>query len=466
MHFLLLNPAGKLPYTRDYFCSKVTKAGYAEHPVDLLILSGILFNAGHRVTVIDAIAEGLDFPRLKQRIDSLDIDALVFLSGTVSWKDDFEFLRTIKQHHPEFLLLGLGDIFLQPNVFLKNDWLDAILLDFTSDEILKFANGDDRGFENLSFRRGQKIYLATRRAASGEFTIPIPRHELFLDKNYSFPFARSLPFATLLTDYGCPFSCPFCLYPTLGFKLRELDNVFRELRYIYDLGIRELFIKDQSFGSNRARTIEFCQGMREIGNFSWTCFLRTDIADEPLLSEMKKSGCHTVLFGVESANEEILVEYKPGVKKSDILEAFRLCRLLRIDTVGIFILGFPQEDRKSCLETIDFALKLKCDFASFNLFVPKIQTPLRRDLVARHLLDEDQPKILDQSGIASVWHNECLTQADLISLRRRALRKFYLRPSYIMKRLIRSLTSITELKILFKSALFIFKDLLFRRVLK
>ena len=466
MHFLLLNPAGKLTYTRDYFCSKVTKAGYAEHPVDLLLLSGILFNAGHRITVIDAIAEKLGPLCLKQRIDALSIDVVIFLTGMVSWKDDFEFLEKIKHSRPRLLLIGLGDIFLEPHAFVNNKWIDAVLLDFTSSEVLEFCNGSDRNFQSISFRRGEKLYLASRQRSSGKFAIPIPRHELFLAKKYSFPFARRLPFATILTDYGCPFRCPFCIYPTLGFKLRELDNAFDELRYIYSLGIRELFVKDQSFGSDRARTIALCQGMRKIGKFSWTCFLRTDIADQDLLREVKESGCHTVLFGVESANEQILEKYKPGVKKDGIRNAFRLCRILGIDTVGIFILGFPQEDKKSCLETIDFALKLKCDFASFNVFVPKIDTPLRKEMIAQHLVDENDSQILDQSGIVSAWHNEYLYVVELIGLRRFALRKFYLRPSYIFKRLLKSLGSIARLKILFKSAFFILRDSLGNKTLR
>jgi hypothetical protein len=459
MHFLLLNPPGRMFYTRDYFCSKVTKAGYVEHPVDLLILSGTLSCAGHQVSVIDAIAERLDFAATEQRIGALDVDAIVFLSGTVSWDDDFRFMRKIKHRHPQLRLIGLGDIFLNPDTFVKNDWLDATILDFTSDEILRYANGNEANFDTITFRRNQNIYQACGKKSGTQFTLSLPRHELFLNKGYSFPFAHKLPFTTILTDYGCPFNCPFCLYPGLGFRLRELNNVFVELSYIYDLGIRELFIKDQSFGVDRQRTIELCEGISRIGEFSWTCFLRTDLAEKELLTTMKKSGCHTVLFGVESANEEILRKYKPGINKKNILEAFRLCRSLGIDTVAIFILGFPGEDKTSCLNTLDFALRLNCDFASFNLFVPKIQTPLRKDLLTRHLLDKDQPKILDQSGIASVWHSDCLSQDELAKIRRLAIYKFYLRPFYVISRLVKSLGSLTRLRILFKSGIFIFRDL-------
>lgn len=450
-------------YTRDYFCSKVTKAGYAEHPVDLLILSGLISSAGHRVSLIDAIVERLDFDCVKSRIDSLGLDAIIFLSGSISWKDDFVFLRQVKLSHPDMLLIGLGDVFLDSGVFEENSWIDAAVFDFTKDEVLSFAGGRDDSFEGLCFRRGNKTYIPPKIRNFDDFTIPVPRHELFLGRKYSFPFARRLPFTTVLTDYGCPFSCPFCIYSTLGFKLRELDNVFEELRYIYGLGIKELFIKDQSFGANKERTIALCEGMRKIGKFSWTCFLRTDIAEPELLTAMKKAGCHTIIFGVESASEEILKKYKPGVNKDNAKHAFKLCRRLGIDTVGIFILGFPEEDKKSCLETIDFALQLRCDFASFNLFVPKIGTRVRKDLIGQNLLKQGQPEILDQSGIAAVWNTNRFTQKELDGLRRSALRRFYLRPSYAGKRLFKNLFSATRMKILLNSASFIFRDITGKR---
>jgi anaerobic magnesium-protoporphyrin IX monomethyl ester cyclase len=469
VHILLLNPPGKLCYSRDYFCSKVTKAGYAEHPVDLLVLSGILYSTGHKLTLIDAIVEKLSFSFTAQRINALKPDVTIFLSGTTSWKDDFVFLADLKKSHPKMLLVGLGDIFLDAEILHKNDWLDAVILDFTKPEILDYIAGRYGNFESLGFRREGSIYFPAPAKASGEprpcvqglgeFSIPIPRHEMFLGKKYAFPFARRIPFTTLLTDYGCPFACRFCLYPSLGYKRRKLENVFDELRYIHSLGIRELFIKDQSFGTDRLRTASLCQEMRKIGKFSWTCFLRTDIAEEGLLENMKKSGCHTVMFGVESANPRILSICKPGVNMSNIKRAFQLCQRLKINTVGIFILGFPGEDKKSCLETIALALDLKCDFASFNLFVPKIETPLRKDLMTSHAIEPSQNEILDQSGIASVWSNGCLSRNELDALRRCALRKFYLRPNYLAKKVFNSFYPPAKLQMHLKSLLFIFRDL-------
>ncbi|MCK5492620.1 MAG: radical SAM protein, partial [Candidatus Omnitrophica bacterium] len=420
---------------------------------------------GHRVEVIDAMMERLDFNKTMSRVCSLDIDVIIFLAGSVSCKDDLFFMERVKKEKNNLILIGIGDIFLNKNMFLKNDWIDAVLLDFTTKDILKYIEGDYNNLKNMFYRKGSEIFITQRDRDDLEFEIPLPRQELFLDKRYTFPFVKNLPFATALTDYGCPYKCLFCLYPSLNFKLRNLDNVFIELRYIYSLGVKELFIKDQCFGVNRVRTIKLCEEMCKIGNFSWTCFLRTDIVDLELLTKMKEAGCHTIIFGVESANEEILMRYKPGITRQNIEKAFSLCRSLGISTVGIFILGFPEENKKSCLETIDFSLRLKCDYASYNLFVPKVETAARKYLVANHLLDENGDENFDQSGIAFTWHTKELCEKELSALRRLALAKFYLRPFYVVKRFFNS-GSITQLRMLTKSAIFIFKDLIGKCVLK
>ncbi len=451
---LLLNPPGKFNYTRDYFCSKVAKTNYAEHPIDLLILSGFL-NSEHSLQLIDAIAQKLSFEDTYNCIEAIELDAIIFLTGTTSWVDDFPFLQKIKKERPHIKLIGLGDLFRDDKVFRANRWIDAVILDFTTNDVLQYLKGRFDNIKAMMLRDDNNRIIIRKQKEICEFNIPIPRHELFLKFSYSFPFARHLPFTTILTDYGCPFNCRFCIYGTLGFKVRSLKNVFAELDHISDLKIKELFIKDQSFGANKKRTLELCQGMARDYNFSWTCFLRTDLVSDELLSAMKSAGCHTVMLGVESANERVLRKYKPGINKQNIRQAFQLCRQLKIDTVGIFILGFPEDDEESCRQTINFALELGCNFASFNIFVPKLDTPVRNEMGDDLLLKEKE--VMDQSGIASIHGSKNLSGEQLYNLRKLAIRKFYLRPSYILKKLIR-IHSLHELRMLKSSAVHLLRE--------
>ena len=45
----------------------------------------------------------------------------------------------------------------------------------------------------------------------------------------------------MLTDYGCPYPCSFCVMSGLGSKFRSVDNVMQELRHARTLGVREVF---------------------------------------------------------------------------------------------------------------------------------------------------------------------------------------------------------------------------------
>lgn len=455
---LLLNPPGRRLYTRDYFCSKVTKSGHIEHPVDLLILSGVL-NEHYSLNVIDAIAQGMDFDTSLKEILRFDPDTIIFLAGCVSFQDDFAFLKKIKEACPHVTMIGIGDIFKDVRAFQQNPWINAYLRDFTSPDILEYLEGRRSGLTQMAYRDNGSITLPAKeenKISKTPYQIPIPRHELFLGKNYTYPFVRHLPYTTVLTDYGCGFNCSYCVYSSFGFKMRSLENVFRELEYIHSLGIQELFIKDQTFAFDRRRGIALCQEMiRQQWHFSWICFLRANVVNTELLTLMKEAGCHTAIFGVESGNEEILNIYRKGVHNKEKIKAtFKECRRLGIQTVATFILGLPEDNEQTIQQTIDFAKELGCDYASFNTFVPKPGTPLEN-------VRSGEMEMIDQSGMASVKSYGRLSPQRLDWYRRKAVFEFYLNPGYLARRFLR-LKTITEMKMNIQNGLFLVHELLKR----
>lgn len=437
MKVLLLNPPGKEIYLRDYYCSKVSKADYIYHPVDLLILSGILARE-HEVKVLDAMAERLSFDRAYQRIISMDIEAVIFLTGAVSWESDFGFLKVIKEKK-KILIIGSGDILLEGGRewMEKNSFLDAIILDFTMDSILYFLRDDYTHLTNMIVRKGEGILEGKEsRGRSEAFEIPIPRLDLFPNHCYSFPLTRRSPFSTVLTDYGCPFRCSFCLMSTLGYKYRTVENVMTELHSLAKQGIREIYFDDQTFAAVRNRAIELCHRLiKEKFYFSWSCWSRVDIVDEMLLRLMKKAGCHTIMFGAETSRNDILAQENKGYTKEQVQVTFKICQKLNIRTLASFILGLPGETKKSCLEIIKFSKSLGADFASFNVPVPRVRTDLRKRAIQKGWIDD--LKTMDQSGSFVVMGNDSLSRTDIEFLKKKAVREFFLRPSYIWKRLIK-----------------------------
>jgi radical SAM superfamily enzyme YgiQ (UPF0313 family) len=250
--------------------------------------------------------------------------------------------------------------------------------------------------------------------------------------------ARRRLFATVLTDFGCPFPCNYCISGHLGFKLRDLDGVVEELSFLHRLGLREIFFRDQTFGVHKERTLGLCSKLATFDPpFGWVCFSRTDIVDETLLDTMKEAGCHTVIFGLESANGEILAAYGKAILKEVTEEAIASCARRGIRTLGTFILGLPGEDEDAVRSTIRWATELPLDFAAFNVATPRMGTAMRRLALAQGWTDP-QRLDLDSSLGEPAIATESLSAERLAALREEAILTFYGRPSYIGRRMVRA----------------------------
>lgn len=442
MHVLLLNPPGSRTYIRDYYCSKVSKSNYVFEPIDLLMLSGILAEH-HTVSVVDAIADRLDDVGFLKKFHALKPEVVIAVNGAVSLEEDLRTLSVLASAGSRIVVSG--DAFLEkPETWLeKHPFIEAIVLDFTSDDILSYLEGrPDEAPSIVSRCSIGKDYV---RPKGEKFSLPIPRHDLFNSQNYNLSLVRHKSFATVLTDYGCPFPCSFCVMPCLGYRYRPVENVIEELRYLKKLGVREIYFRDQTFGTIREKTSELCRLMiEERFGFGWVCACRVDLVNRELLTQMRAAGCHTIVFGVESGSETILNAYRKGYKKQQIQDAFKLSRELGIRTVATFMIGLPDDTWETAMETVNFLKLIQCDFASFNIAVPRAGTPLREDAIRLGLTTSDTV-VMDQSGSAVVMPSKHLTKDEIMRLKTLALRSFYLRPSYLLRRLL-SIRSWYELK--------------------
>lgn len=456
---LLLNPPGVLPYLRDYYCSKVSKTNSVYHPVDLQYLSGRVANE-HEIRLIDCIAERIGPARCLSLIQQFNPDAVISLTGHVSWAEDAEFLSSIARELSNTAIIVTGDLFLEETGarLAENDFIDAALLDFTTDDILHYLRGDVDRIEYMHYRsEGTIAVCGAPRRKGGTFTVPVPRFELFPFKRYHYPFVRRRPFATVLTDYGCPSRCSFCVFCNLGYKCRQAENVMEELDALKVFGAKDIFFIDQTFGADQARTIRLLNKMIEKKYpFGFCCWTRADILTREMLGMMKKAGCHTLFMGAETANDESLKKYRKGYATGDIVRGFRLAKEAGLRTLGTFLFGIPGEDAGDFRNTIEFALKINPDFASFNLLIPRETTGIRKE-ASKSGAGALKLEAADQSGF--LVPDNCRTPEVVAALNmmRSGMRRFYLRPAYIMKRLL-SVKTFYELKQLISTGLHIISD--------
>lgn len=459
MKILLLNPPNRVPYIRDYLSASASKAGYYYQPVDLLTLSGKLAGRGE-IRALDAIVEGLSDDAARRRIRDFDPDLIISLVGTDCWDEDIAFLSSVKGRGR---LVAMGAAFMHNarDFFEKNPILDAILFDFCNDDILNWIDAKYDAINWLMYRKDGEIVFV-RRPYDKFYRIGVPKHELFPLTRYRIPHGKERHFTSILTSFGCAFACTFCdsTYDALNLKLRHVDDTIAELKHIRSLGIREIYIRDFLFTGHKKNASDLCRAIiDEKLDIEWICLSRVDTCDEALLELMKKAGCHTIQFGVESGNQAILDSIGKRTTVERIKQIFLKCDELGIRTLAHFILGLPGETRATIEDTIRLAREIRTDVASFNIAMPLFGTKLRDEVIAKGLYEE-MPDKMDTAVSRPVIRLEGITPDELVALRRRAIFSFYLDPAYIFRRLTR-LRSVHELRSIVLDGFGLLKNTLF-----
>jgi len=452
---LLLNPPSTRRVSRDYYCGHFAKARYGWPPFDLLVLSGRL--PGRDVLVLDAIAEGLDAGAAMARIDALRPVAVLAVVAAVSWREDVAFLSRVKARCGSAIAVS-GDYprACPADALDRHDAIDAVVLDFADCDLGGLPDGAVAGgLRNVHTRLDPEPRFENART----FRLPGPRHELFDLCRYHLPTVRRHPFTLVTTDFGCRHGCAWCYHERVPHKLRDLDDLASELAFVRSLGVPEIVLQDQSFGSVRPHAIEACAVLSHGGSpFTWVCEMRPDDADPDLLRAMRRAGCHTVMLGVETASRDVLARHRKRSGPDDARRAFALAREAGIRTLAHFLLGLPGEDEASLRRTLDLCMELEPDIASFNVAAPAWGTTLRHEVVANGWMIEDGVGIAGD-GSRPVWESPSLPRDTVVRVRDEALRRFYMRPSYVVRQLL-SVRSAYQLRTLIAEGLDVLRSAL------
>ena len=434
---LLLNPPGDRLYIRDQFCSHVSKGTYYWQPLDLLMLSASLDSAGYELDVVDAIAERMSPEETHSRIRRFDPDTVVFLTGSDSFAEDMDFIAEAKRRGVE-VAVGVGDILREKGdrLLMKHPAIDACLNDFVTHGLPAYLEGRLDEAENMTVRSDTAVKRVPALPRPKTFTLAPPRYDLFALDCYSMPYNKYSPYATLITSSWCPYGCSYCPFARTPYRVRDVDNVLENLEHIRRMGIRQVHFADWTFGVDRRQAKAILEGMIDAKfGFTWSCLSRVDLMDREMLELLKTAGCDLIELGVESGSQEMHDRYGKAVTVEQVRRVFRWATALDLPTLGTFILGLPGETREGMQATLDLALEIEPTFCSFNIASPRMGTRLRREMIEQGLIVDDDDAILDSSRSLPVFSTPELSAEEVLSFQKKAIRRFYLRPSYLARRL-------------------------------
>ena len=187
---------------------------------------------------------------------------------------------------------------------------------------------------------------------------PIPMWELLEIKKYA---GMALQYSR-----GCPYDCEFCSITMLNGRIprtKTADQFIQELDKIYELGWRGgiSLVDDNFIGNKRKLKKEILPAMIEWSQkknypFNFTTEVSINLSDDDELMDMMiMAGFNNVFVGIETPNNESLVECgKSQNLRRDMLSSVKVLLQKGFVVSGGFIVGFDNDSPHVFKEQINF----------------------------------------------------------------------------------------------------------------
>lgn len=275
--------------------------------------------------------------------------------------------------------------------------------------------------KNIWIKDGEKVYRNELRDLIQDLDmLPFADREIF----YKYKYLLNSKFRQVLSGRGCPFSCSYCynsklkeLYKGKGKYLRRQSpsRTIAELEYIQKRFGAELFVfSDDIFPLNKKWLFEFLELYRQKSLAKFVCNVQAATVDEEMIKELKESGCHQVLFGLESGNQCIRKNIlNKNISDDQIIETAKLLKKYNLEFMTYNILGIPGETLENAYETVKLNIKIKTDHPWVSIMQPYPGTGIAKYAQENQMIGEiDVDKFLPSYFDSSVFKHKDISQIE------------------------------------------------------
>jgi anaerobic magnesium-protoporphyrin IX monomethyl ester cyclase len=426
-------------------------------PIGLTSIAAVIENMGYEVRIIDGNVERLAFNETIDRVVAAQPDFIGSTTMTAAMDIIAKFYSELKIKLPNAtVIVGGPHASALPQRTLKEiSAIDFVVKGEGEEAIVELMQAIDNGsglerVKGIAFRRNGIVVENNSRSLIEDLNkLPIPAYHLLeynLYRSYGWNgwvSGHRRPIGVVFTSRGCYGKCSFCATKSVfGQRMRffALDRIKQEIDLLVEkYKIKILYFQDDTFTANKKLVNEICDYLDSKGynkKLEIMVSTRPDGADLSLFKKMRKSGIRWICFGVESGNQKILDLMHKNTTIEQIKNAFAAANKAGLFVLGNFIFGTLGETWDTAMETIRLACEMKLDYAAFSLAIPLPGSELYQYCL------ESNIKLPSWNSFGNVNSppiqlNDSLEVNKLLKLRRLAINKFFIRPSYILRMLFR-----------------------------
>lgn len=411
-------------------------------PLGLAMLAASFEKANIPVKIIDCPGLNVDKTEFEKIINELKPDIVgIGPMMTPALEGVFEAAEICKKAGA-IVVVGGPHLSIYPQETKANKNIDFAIIgegDFSFIRLVKaLRNKEDVSYiPGLVWIKNSEILENPAAIVENLDELPIPAYHLLPMQNYNSIIGLH-PVSTMMIGRGCPYRCGFCYKGPSDRVIRHksIKNVIEEMKYLIERHkVKEIMFYDDTLTLKRDYVLNLCREIKKqkIG-IRWEAPTRVNHIDEELIKELAEAGCVRLRMGVESGNEKIREIMNKRISTEQIVNAFKLCKKYSIETFAYFIIGYISETKETINDTINFAIKLDPDFAMFTTATPLPNTDLFEKAVQAKLIDPDYWKNYTL-GKSRKRINFLVEDADKWT--KKAYLRFYFRPKFIIKKLLK-----------------------------
>jgi len=448
MNVLIINPPAQdhIKIVREGRCMQRQEAwGTSWAPLTLALIAAVLRDAGFSIQLKDCSNDDISFEELEGLIRQFKPSLIICNTSTPSISSDVQVAGLAKNIDKEIktAFFGIHVSALPEETFALNPDVEYLISGEPEDTLRALAQSLKEKtplsrVAGLIYKENGHIVRNESRGFIGNLDeLPYPAWDLVNIKGYRLPISNR-PFLLVLTGRGCPYPCKFCSAGVFYGKkprLRSWPRIVSEMKYVKErFGVNDFLFWSENATVDRQQLGDISRGLTaELPGVKWVCNGRVDMVDEDLLSTMKKAGCWMIGYGVEAGTQRVLDLMHKNIKLEDIEKAVKLTQKVGLEVTGHVILGYPGETKEDILKTIKFVKKLDFDYIQPYCCVPFPGSRLYEEATkCGYIISGDWAKFEQNFSILTTPQ---LAAQDVMRLRRKLVRSFYLDPRKIMKTL-------------------------------
>lgn len=356
------------------------------------IFQGILYiaaaarDAGHKAVVVQAKPSTLHRYIRRYQPDVIGFTCVTALYPLVS-----QMIRFVKENHPKIITVVGG----HHVSFMYMETLQETQVDFVCrgegeesfPALLKALEASDRypAITGMVYMKDDMFYNDEKIVILQDIN-NIPRITMDLVAP-EFQFTPKI-----VSSRGCPFKCTYCSISAFYngiYRQRRVEDVIQDIKDYISWGYKHFWFHDDNLTVDAVWLNKFCDLVKsEKLKFTFSCMSRVDLIckDPKLIQRLADSGCNMMSIGIESGVPEVLKSINKKISLSQIYQAVKIMKNLKISYDFFMLLGSGDEfDTPKIIEkNIKFFSKLP------GLILISILTPFPGTAVYERLKRENR----------------------------------------------------------------------------